>query len=87
MKIDKEMDLATIKGIRKTSGLSQRKFGEKYGIPVSTIEAWERGTRTPAPYVLALLAFRVAYDAGASSSQLLALMYNCIEEEKGGEEA
>ena len=31
----------TIKQIRAISGLSQMKFGQKYGIPRRTIESWE----------------------------------------------
>ncbi len=31
----------TIKQIRAISGLSQVKFGQKYGIPRRTIESWE----------------------------------------------
>lgn len=69
--------------MRQAVGLSQRKFAERYGIPVSTIESWESGKREPAPYVLALLAHRVAYDSGASGAQLLAMMLNFLSDEEG----
>lgn len=44
-----------IKGIRKKTGLSQKKFGEKFGIPTRTIESWESGERETSEYVLDLL--------------------------------
>ena len=31
----------TIKQIRTLTGLSQAKFGKKYGIPLNTIKNWE----------------------------------------------
>lgn len=70
MKTIASMDVSSVKSVRKMSGLSQRKFAAKYGIPVSTVEAWERGLREPTPYLLALLAFRVAYDIGVSEEGL-----------------
>lgn len=40
--------------IRKSQGLSQRCFAERYGLPVSTIRDWEQGRRCPdrAAYLL-----------------------------------
>lgn len=43
------------KEIRRLTGLSQAKFAEKYKIPRRTLEDWERGVRTPAPWALELL--------------------------------
>ena len=51
-----------IKEIRNKTSLSQVKFSEKYGIPVRTLEDWERGKSTPPSYVLNLLEFRVNFD-------------------------
>lgn len=45
----------TIKEIRSLTGLSQAKFGEKYGIPKRTIEEWEADRRKPPEYVIKLL--------------------------------
>lgn len=45
----------TIKEMRDSLGLTQKAFAEKYGIPKRTIEDWEGGRRTPAPYILKLL--------------------------------
>lgn len=51
-----------IKEIRALTGLSQVKFANAYGIPVPTLENWERGTRSCPGYVLDLLEFKVKYD-------------------------
>lgn len=51
-----------IKEIRKLTELSQAKFGEKYNIPVRTIENWESEKRTPAEYIVELLEFKVRAD-------------------------
>ena len=53
-----------IREIRKISGLSQAKFGEKYGIPKRTIESWEMGERECPGYVLELLRRAVNEDFG-----------------------
>lgn len=45
----------SIREIRALTGLSQAKFGERYGIPLRTIQDWEAGVRTPPTYVVALL--------------------------------
>lgn len=44
-----------IKSIRSSTGMSQARFSEAYEIPVRTIQDWERGVRTPPPYVIKLL--------------------------------
>lgn len=44
-----------IKGIRNRTNLSAQKFGDKYGIPLRTIQDWERGERKPPEYVVDLL--------------------------------
>lgn len=45
----------TVKEVRKRTGLSQAKFGEKYNIPKRTIEDWETEKRIPPVYVVELL--------------------------------
>lgn len=45
----------SIKEIRDLTGLSQQKFGDRYGIPLRTIQSWELGERTPPSYVVTLL--------------------------------
>lgn len=50
----------TIKELRSSTGLSQTKFSERYGIPRRTLEDWETGRRTPPEYVLDMLTFIIA---------------------------
>lgn len=55
-----------IKEIRALTGLSQRKFAEKYHIPIRTIQCWEAVSdvnhRDCPDYVKELLKFKVMYD-------------------------
>ena len=56
-----------IKEIRELTGLSQTKFGERYGIPMRTVQDWEAGRRVPPCYVLALLERVVKEDEGVNN--------------------
>ena len=40
------------KEIRSWTGLSQVKFAKRYGIPKSTLECWEAGTREYKDYTI-----------------------------------
>ena len=40
----------TIKEIRQLTNLSQKKFCDKYGIPLQTLCKWEQGYRNPTSY-------------------------------------
>lgn len=51
--------------LRQLTGLSAQKFGDKYGIPLRTVQGWEMGTSKPPEYVFALLARAVQEDMGA----------------------
>lgn len=57
----------TIKGMRKTLGLSQANFGKKYKIPLRTIQSWESGERSAPEYVMELLERAVIQDAAEVS--------------------
>lgn len=48
-----------IQKLRKMTGLSQRKFADLYGIPLSTLTKWEQGESKPAPYVVKLIAQKI----------------------------
>lgn len=48
-----------IKALRKSTGLTQLEFCDKYGIPRSTLQSWEGGINCPPPYVVELLKYRV----------------------------
>ena len=57
----------TVKEIRAITGLSQRKFAQKYGIPRTTLENWESNKdkanhRKCPDYVLTLLERAVRED-------------------------
>ena len=45
-----------IRELRDMTGLSQKEFSEKYGIPISTLRKWEQADAKPAPYFVDLLA-------------------------------
>ena len=45
----------TIKELREKTGLTQKAFAAKYGIPVGTLRRWEQGESRPAQYVLGML--------------------------------
>lgn len=55
--------MVTVSEIRKRTGLSRPKFCEQYGIPVRTLEGWEKNdsdpgssaARIPARYVINML--------------------------------
>lgn len=51
-----------IRAIRASTGLSQVKFGQRFGIPARTIEQWEGGFRDCPLYVAELLAFAAEHD-------------------------
>lgn len=52
-----------IKALRSQTGLSQTEFGKRLGgIPLRTIQNWEREERTPPAWTLELIAYRVEHD-------------------------
>ena len=44
-----------MKEFRLSTGLSQSKFADYFGIPVRTLQEWEQGRRKPPVYLLELL--------------------------------
>ena len=56
----------TIKELRSITGLSAQKFGDKYGIPLRTIQNWEGGQRRAPKYVINLLerCVKIDYEDG-----------------------
>ena len=53
----------TVKDLRKASGMTQKEFGEYFGIPKRTIENWETeslysGRKCP-PYLLDLMRYKL----------------------------
>lgn len=45
----------TIKELRASTGMSQRKFAEYFGISVRNIQEWEQERKQPPPYLAGLL--------------------------------
>lgn len=56
-----EVTSEMVKALRKSTGLTQRAFSEKYGIPQRTFQEWESGRRTPPTYVFRMLVMYVRY--------------------------
>lgn len=52
----------SIKELRAKTGLSQARFADLVGIPRRTIENWESGRVSPAPYLVALLAYWLLHE-------------------------
>lgn len=47
--------MTTIQEIRKSTGLSQPKFSERFGISIYTLRNWEQEKRTAPPHILSML--------------------------------
>ncbi len=63
---------STVKQLRLSTGLSQAKFGNAYGIPLRTIQSWECSEDSPnfrscPPYVVSLLERAVKEDFHSSN--------------------
>lgn len=48
--------------LRKLTGLSQTAFGQRYDIPMRTIQNWENGVSVPPEYVVRMLGRIVSED-------------------------
>lgn len=57
------MEKNRVRELRDKTGLSARAFGEKYGIPMRTVQDWERGVRTAPEYVIDMLAHEIAAES------------------------
>lgn len=51
----------TITALRESAGLTRPALSRLTGIPLRTLEDWEAGRRSPAPWVIELLAFRLRH--------------------------
>lgn len=52
----------TIRALRRSTGLTQKNFSSRYGIPMRTYQGWESGEAIPPEYVIQLLSMAVAED-------------------------
>lgn len=57
-----------IKELRDKLGLTQEQFAQKVGVTFPTINNWERGTRTPHPFLFQRL-LEMAEEAGLKNIQ------------------
>ncbi len=56
---NKRLTAYYIEAIRKETGMSRSQFSEWLGMPLRTLQAWEKGTREMPEYVLRLIAYKV----------------------------
>lgn len=57
-----EKETNPFRDLRISTGMSQRKFAERFGIPRRTVEDWERGINKCAPYLIELIKFRLEHE-------------------------
>lgn len=48
-----------LKSMRKEANMTQKDFAEYFGIPIRTVEDWERGIRHMTDYVLRLFVYKM----------------------------
>lgn len=51
-KKDPKHNGSIIKELRSETGLSQKKFADKFEIPVASLQNWEAGRTSPPPYII-----------------------------------
>lgn len=52
-----------IKELRKSMGLTQSQFAEKFDIPVRTLQQWEQGRSEPPVYVIKMMSYILLLEA------------------------
>jgi len=57
-----------IKELRDKLGLTQEQFAQKVGVTFATVNNWEKGTRTPHPFLFQRL-LEMAEEAGLKNIQ------------------
>ena len=62
---EKRMTAYYIEAIRKETGMTRPQFSEWIGMPLRTLQAWEKGTREMPEYVLRLIAYKVRMEKEA----------------------
>ena len=56
-----------LKSMRKEANMTQKEFAEYFGIPIRTVEDWERGVRHMPDYVLRLFVYKLEIEKMISS--------------------
>ena len=81
-----------IKELRYKTNLTQKKFAEHFGIPLKTLQKWEQGETSPAPYVIELIARQLPFTDLSDMQEIKCkngLVYyydklrSCIMDQKG----
>ena len=62
---EKRMTAYFIEAIRNEAGMTRPQFSEWLGMPLRTLQAWEKGTREMPEYVLRLIAYKVRMEKEA----------------------
>ena len=62
---EKRMTAYFIEAIRNETGMTRPQFSEWLGMPLRTLQAWEKGTREMPEYVLRLIAYKVRMEKEA----------------------
>ena len=62
---EKRMTAYYIEAIRNETGMTRPQFSEWLGMPLRTLQAWEKGTREMPEYVLRLIAYKVRMEKEA----------------------
>ncbi len=62
---EKSMTAYYIEAIRNQTGMTRPQFSEWLGMPLRTLQAWEKGTREMPEYVLRLIAYKVRMEKEA----------------------
>ena len=62
---EKRMTAYYIEAIRNETGMTRPQFSEWLGMPLRTLQAWEKGTREMPKYVLRLIAYKVRIEKEA----------------------
>jgi len=67
MNLDSEKRITAyyIEAIRNQTGMTRPQFSEWLGMPLRTLQAWEKGTREMPEYVLRLIAYKVRMEKEA----------------------
>lgn len=48
-----------IKSLRSATGMTQKAFGDYFGIPLKSIQGWEYNSRKCPPYLLSLIEYKL----------------------------
>ncbi len=67
MNLDSEKRITAyyIEAIRNQTGMTRPQFSDWLGVPLRTLQAWEKGTREMPEYVLRLIAYKVRMEKEA----------------------